>query len=132
MPDAAKPMRVYIAGPMTGIADDNKPAFNRAAAVLRAAGFHVENPAENAPPNDNPTWDDWMAIAIPQLKSCDAVVFLPGWEQSTGALEEYAIAVMAKMRICDLENALHLMPTAVLKPERIGPPARPEPAPQPA
>lgn len=39
--------RIYIAGPMSGLPEFNYPAFNRAAAVLRAQGHHVENPAEN-------------------------------------------------------------------------------------
>lgn len=39
--------RVYLAGPMTGIADYNFPAFNAAAARLRAVGFDVVNPADH-------------------------------------------------------------------------------------
>lgn len=39
--------RVYLAGPMTGIADYNFPAFNAAAARLRAEGFDVVNPADH-------------------------------------------------------------------------------------
>ena len=45
--------RVYIAGPMTGLPDFNYPAFNAAAAKLRALGLEVLNPAENPPP---PLW----------------------------------------------------------------------------
>ena len=44
---AARANRVYVAGPMTGIAEHNFPAFNAAAASLRAAGWHVENPADH-------------------------------------------------------------------------------------
>lgn len=43
--------RIYIAGPMTGLPDNNYPAFHEAAARLRKRCWHVENPAENpAPP----------------------------------------------------------------------------------
>ena len=35
--------RIYIAGPMTGLPDFNYPAFNAAAARMRALGFEVEN-----------------------------------------------------------------------------------------
>lgn len=120
---ATRPLRVYLAGPMTGIVDDNKDTFNRAAAVLRAAGLHVENPAENTPPNDNPTWDDWMAIAIPQLESCDAVVMLPGWDKSKGAAVEYDRASALGKAIYEAHQALVLVGWAVFTPERIGPPA---------
>lgn len=34
-------MRVYLSGPMSGIADNNFPAFHEHAAQLRAQGFYV-------------------------------------------------------------------------------------------
>jgi hypothetical protein len=83
---------VYIAGPMTGLPDSNYPAFHRAAAMLRAMGWQVTNPAENTPPNDRPTWDDWMALSLPQVRAAAMVVLLPGWEHSQGARDERAEA----------------------------------------
>jgi len=83
---------VYIAGPMTGLPDFNYPAFHRAAHQLRRAGFDVLNPAENPKPNDNPTWLDWMRVAIGQLIQADAVALLPGWDLSRGAMTEYELA----------------------------------------
>jgi len=43
-------MRIYIAGPMTGLPEFNYPAFNAAAEYLRSLGHHVENPADNPVP----------------------------------------------------------------------------------
>ena len=55
--------RIYIAGPCTGYPDLNFPAFHAAAARLRAAGHHVENPAEiNADPSAE--WLDCMRADI--------------------------------------------------------------------
>lgn len=82
----------YIAGPMTGLPELNYPAFHRAAAALRAQGWQVVNPAENPPPNDDPTWDDWMAVSLPQVRAACLVVLLPGWEKSPGARDEHAEA----------------------------------------
>ena len=81
--------RIYIAGPMTGHVDFNYPAFNAAAAKLRAIGYTVENPAENP---EQPTWAHYMRLAVRQLASCEAVALLPGWERSRGAKEEFRLA----------------------------------------
>lgn len=83
--------RVYIAGPVTGVKDDNRPEFTSVAAQLRALGFHVENPLENEPPAD-PTWENWMRLALRQLLTCDRVVLLRGWEHSRGAKLEMQLA----------------------------------------
>lgn len=83
--------RIYVAGPMTGLPHLNFPAFHAAAAELRAAGHHVENPAEiNADPNA--AWSDCMRADIARLVTCDAVHVLPGWENSRGASLEVHIA----------------------------------------
>lgn len=111
-----KPLRVYIAGPMTGIADANYPAFHRAAALLRACGFEVESPAEAKPPAD-PTWLNWMRQAIPQMLSCDAVVVLPGHSESAGACAEVALANKLGLPVEHIERALCLMPQTQEEPE---------------
>lgn len=83
--------RIYIAGPMTGIEALNFPAFHRVAADLRAAGHHVENPAEiNADPSA--AWVDCMRADIARLVTCDTICLLPGWSASRGASLEYHIA----------------------------------------
>jgi hypothetical protein len=81
--------RLYISGPMSGLPESNYPAFNAAAAALRAKGYQVENPAENAP---QPDWASYMHCALEQVLRCDEVWLLPGWEQSSGAVGEASIA----------------------------------------
>ena len=80
-----------IAGPMTGIADHNFPAFNQEAARLREAGYGVINPAENF--NGRLDAGDWAFYLRHDLKlmlDCDALALLPGYERSRGArLETY-------------------------------------------
>ena len=84
-----RPSRTYLAGPMSGLPDDNFPAFHAAAGALRAIGQVVENPAENPAPAD-PTWENYLRAALTQMLRCDSILLLPGWEESRGAkLEKY-------------------------------------------
>jgi hypothetical protein len=82
--------RVYIAGPMTGYAELNFPAFRAEAAALRAAGLEVINPAEiNVDPSAG--WSACMRADIAQLVTCDRIHLLPGWSRSKGASLEHHI-----------------------------------------
>lgn len=91
-------MKIYIAGPMTGIKDFNYPAFNAEAARLRALGHEVLNPAENpAPPCGS--WAGYMRLALRQLIECECVVLLPGWIESKGAMIERNLAQALGMAI---------------------------------
>jgi hypothetical protein len=97
--------RVYIAGPMTGHANLNFPAFHAAASALRGQGFEVINPAEinggedeivacalMTPQQLKDHWRDCMRNDITMLMTCDGVHMLPGWEMSKGATLEHHIA----------------------------------------
>lgn len=102
--------RIYIAGPMSGLPELNYPAFHAMAAQLRAAGRHVENPAENPAPHCN-SWLGYMRLAVAQLATCDTVVMLHGWEQSRGARVEYQLAVGMGLRVVD-ERLVRLLEAA--------------------
>ena len=73
--------RVYLSGPMSGLPEMNFPAFNAAAYQLRAMGLDVVNPAE-INPDGAMTWEQCMRSDIKALCDCNALVMLPGWEQS--------------------------------------------------
>jgi len=83
---------LYIAGPMTGLPDYNFPAFNTLAAKLRAEGYTVLNPAESDGGTTYKPRPFYMRRAIEMLMQADAVVLLPGWLNSKGALLEVEIA----------------------------------------
>lgn len=89
---------LYLTGPMSGISQYNRPAFNDAAARLRDLGYTVLNPAENggAMPDDAP-WEDWMRLALTQMLKCDALVLLNGWQRSRGAQLEHEVATRLNM-----------------------------------
>lgn len=106
-------MKIYLAGPMRGIAAFNFPAFFAYAAALRAHGHDVFSPAERDNQRhgvdisaDNDTGDEALAseqhgfnlrVALAEdleyiCMHADAVALMPGWECSRGARAEKATA----------------------------------------
>lgn len=92
-----KPVKVYLAGPMTGLPEYNFPAFFQAAELLRERGLIVENPAEHAQRNPQSSWEGYMRQSIKILMRCDEIYLLPGWEESSGACLELILAYALKM-----------------------------------
>lgn len=121
-------MKLYTAGPMTGIPQFNYPAFIKAAEDLRALGHEVISPAELDDPADraaalaspnglmsefnsasSQTWGDFLARDVKLLADdgIEAIVVLPGWKQSRGARLETFVAYMCGLPIYDLQLVLH-------------------------
>lgn len=84
-------MKVYVAGPCSGIEDLNYAAFHAEAKRLRGEGYTVLNPAENPEPPCK-SWAGYMRMAIAQVVQCECVFMLVGWENSRGARLEHKIA----------------------------------------
>lgn len=88
--------RIYVAGPMRGMPEHNFPAFERAAAELRAEGWTVCSPVDVGRlfAND-PTvhGSEYIREDLLHLARCDAIALLPGWEVSVGARCEVAVAI---------------------------------------
>lgn len=98
-------MKVYVAGPMTGIPEFNYPAFHAAAAQLRAAGFEVLNPAE-LNPDTGRAWEYYMRRDLAALVACEAVAVLPNWYESRGARLEVNVAAALSMPVLPVEMLL--------------------------
>lgn len=90
-------MRLYVAGPMTGLPKFNYPAFNEAAKKLRTYGFSIANPAENTNPGGE--WEDWLRQSIAQVLGSHGVAVLPDWQQSKGARLEVHVATELGMEV---------------------------------
>lgn len=81
--------KIYIAGPMTGLPEFNKPAFNAKAEELRKEGFIVLNPAVLPEGLEH---HEYMDICLPMVQVADAIYMLFGWENSKGATMEHEYA----------------------------------------
>lgn len=84
-------MKLYISGPMSGIEGHNFPAFNAAAAKVRALGYDVVNPVD-INPDATLSWKQCLRKDLRELCDCDGIVLLPGWERSEGANLELHVA----------------------------------------
>lgn len=124
-------MKVYLAGPMTGIPQFNFPVFDAAAADLRERGFEVVSPAELddpetraaalASPDGAPgsgmasdeTWGDFLARDVKLIADggVEAIVVLPGWEGSRGArLETFIANALCGAPVYHYGRALQVVP----------------------
>lgn len=86
-------MRVYIAGPITGVID-YKEKFRKAEERIKEMGHIVINPAYLPDGLNN-----YMHICKAMIDQADAIVFLNGWRKSKGACEEYEYAIDTKKQI---------------------------------
>jgi hypothetical protein len=99
-------VKVYIAGPMTGLPDYNYPAFAAASDALAAAGYEPVSPAGEL--IDGWEWHHYLRRALQQMLTCEGVALLPGWELSRGARIEKRLAhdlCMPVWQLADLVGA---------------------------
>lgn len=84
-------MKIYLSGPMKGYPQNNYPLFNAVALLLRNGGNEVYNPAEyNVQPfNLRKAFAEYSKFIC---EEADAILILPGWENSVGANAEKALA----------------------------------------
>jgi hypothetical protein len=113
-------MRLYIAGPMTGIPQFNYPAFEAMARSLRRADYDVVSPAEMDDPAtqaaalashdgapgtgsaNGETWGDFLARDVKLIADdgIEGIVVLPGWANSRGArLETFVGRALCGIRV---------------------------------
>lgn len=109
-------MKIYIAGPMSGIEAYNFPAFNAAQERLEVEGWQVFNPAkkdEEIEVHKSPSFKTGDAEALMKegfnfrnvytwdtnrVIESDAIYMLKGWEHSPGAVGEWGLAVVMQVK----------------------------------
>lgn len=93
-------MKIYIAGPMTGLPKFNYPAFEAKAAELRADGHSVKSPHEHAHDVNNfPLREAFADYTNYICSEADALYLLPGWHTSHGARIEHDLAAYLGLEI---------------------------------
>ena len=105
-------MRIYICGPITGMPDHNRQAFNEAANRLnsadtvRAVNPHTICADITAEFRGTPEelWQACMKKDIAELLTCDAVALLPGFSNSRGAMIECSIAENIGIQVYNIQH----------------------------
>lgn len=97
-------MKVYIAGPMTGLPQLNRPAFIQAAMNL---SFEKHVPLNPAILPDGLTEADYMAVGLTMLQRADAIYLLTGWQFSAGARAEHALALKLGLEVIEQRVSSH-------------------------
>ena len=93
-------MKIYIAGPMTGLPEFNYPAFHAKAAELRAIGHNVKSPAEHDfDVKDFPLREAFADYTNYICTQAEAVHMLEGWHKSHGARIEHDLAVYLGLKV---------------------------------
>ncbi len=103
-------MRVYLSGPMTGYPEHNFPLSALVRSQLRDEGFEVLCPAE-AGVVEGWSWEQYLRRDLRMVLDADAVIVLPGWEESRGAVLETDVARQLAMPIVPLSARRTLQET---------------------
>ena len=84
---------IYISGPITGLPDLNRDAFETAENFLRLWGFEPINPLKIHPP-ERTEYGDFMKEDLRAVLGAQGIYMLKGWQQSRGASVELDVAVV--------------------------------------
>lgn len=91
--------KVYISGPISGMPDYNKEAFDKAEKAIRSEGLIPVSPFSLLPISHALLWEDYMKADIKALMDCAYIYPLSGWELSTGAQMEMELAKQLRIKI---------------------------------
>lgn len=93
----------YLAGPMTGLPEQNYPAFDEAKHALEEKGLRIASPhdIQFKEPNGRGSlpWEVYMKAGLKMMLECDGIILLPGWVHSHGARVEFDLATKLNLDV---------------------------------
>lgn len=101
----------YLAGPMSGKPGYNYKAFEEHAAHYRGQNFTVHSPHEIANGDTSKEYTWYIREGLKLLLECNAMILLPGWQDSRGATLEEGVAHAAGMYIFEVGPRYRLIHT---------------------
>lgn len=119
-------MLVYISGPISGHApnttrEERKERFNKCERWINdhLPEWKVVNPLKVGAcvdgacgDFDGHSWECWLRFDLKAMLDCDAIVLLPSWEDSAGALLEKQVAQSIGMAMYYADDDGRIVTTA--------------------
>jgi hypothetical protein len=106
----AKPnkIKIYIAGPITDLPENNIDEFRIVETILKKKGYDTIVPHDLFYGIDTQHFShhDYMNICLPAAKNCSCLCFLEGWKESKGAIMEMEIAIENNLKVVFAKNFL--------------------------
>lgn len=97
-------MKMYLAGPMSGIPEYNFPKFDKAIDQLVDVKLEVVSPhsidhGETPENRGKLPYETYIRAGLKLLLECDGIIMMDGWELSKGCMTELYVASACGMRI---------------------------------
>ncbi len=106
-------LKLYLSGPMTGIPEDNKPEFDKYAAIWRANGYRVFSPPEWDLKTGKIDYKYSLKRDIKEVLDSDILAVLPYWWKSKGARLEVHNAQELEIPVVNAETGLPVTVRAI-------------------
>jgi len=101
-------IKIYIAGPITDLPENNIDEFRIVETILKKKGYDTIVPHDLFSGIDTQhfTHMDYMNICLPAAKNCNCLCFLEGWKESKGSIMEMELAIENKLKVVFAKNFL--------------------------